>query len=1619
MSLQADQHKSELIEQVATTVRARIVAERAEQAEAFMRLFYQHVPPRDIITEEPEDLYGAALGLWQFGSQRDASEPKLRVFNPTYDEHGWHTSHTVVEIVNDDMPFLVDSVSHALLERGLTVHLIIHPIAAVERDADGNMLSIRDPLESGNGALSESLMHVHVDEQTSATELEAITEDLRKVLADVRAAVDDWRDMRARLADTLQSLQDRKLPVPEEDVAEAVAFLQWLDDNHFTYLGYREYGFREEEGRTDLKILPDRGLGILRKPEVSVFEGMRQFAALPPDIQQFMRQPQLLMVTKGSMQSTVHRPIHLDVVIVKCFGDDGEVSGEYMLVGLFTSQAYFTSAREIPFLRQKVVRALSRAGFDPRGHDGKTLTHILNTYPRDELFQISDDELVENAIGVLHLQERPRTALFVRVDPFQRFVSCLVYIPRDRYNTALRRRIQEILERSYSGKLLSFSTELTDGVHGRVHYIIQTPQGDIPAIRSEEVEAQLVEAGRGWPDRMRDALVEAKGEEAGLALFRRYGEAFSTAYREDNLPGAAIGDIDRLEGVIGTGRIGLNLYRPVATDDTHVRFKLYHAGAPVYLSDVLPMLERMGFKVLSENPYEVQPHDLKGTPIWMHDFGMESRDGRPIDLGAIKQLFQEAFERVWTGDMESDGFNHLVQAAGLSWRQVVILRAYGKYLRQARFAFSQDSIEATLAAYPHIARLIVDLFVTRFDPALGRDRATAVGGIVVELEHALDEVENLDEDRILRRFINLMIATLRTNYFQPTADGAPKPYLSFKLDSHKIDDLPLPRPMMEVFVYSPRVEAVHLRGGKVARGGIRWSDRREDFRTEILGLMKAQMVKNTVIVPVGSKGGFVVKRPPREGGREAFLNEGIACYKILMSGLLDVTDNLTGDTIIPPRDVVRHDGDDPYLVVAADKGTATFSDIANGVSQDYGFWLDDAYASGGSAGYDHKKMGITARGAWESVKRHFRELGTDIQSEPFTVVGVGDMSGDVFGNGMLLSRKIRLLAAFNHLHIFLDPDPDPETSFQERERLFQLGRGSWDQYDKSLISEGGGVFDRKAKSITPSPEVREWLGIVRETVTPNELLNALLKSQCDLLWFGGIGTYIKGQDETHAEVGDKANDPIRVDGREVAARVIGEGANLALTQHGRIEYARHGADAAGGLLNTDFIDNSAGVDCSDHEVNIKILLGKIVGGGDMTVKQRNKLLEEMTDEVGHLVLRDNYLQTQAITMTLSEGFDLLGEQTRFMKALEKAGQLDRAIEVLPHDEELIERQGRKEGLNRPELCVILSYAKITLYEALLAGDLPDDPALATDLVRYFPKPLRKRFAAQIAEHPLRREIVATGITNSMINRTGPTFVSEVMDKTGMGPSDVARAYIIVRDSFDLLPLWLAVEALDNKVDAAIQTQMLLSIRRLIERETAWVLRQHGQDLDMGALIERFRPGVATVRANLDTLLYPEARTVLNNRADAMMQDGVPEDLAWRVATLNVVGASLDLIRIGEHTAVELPEIASVYFGLGHRLGIAWLRDQAARMPDSTHWQKQAVAATIDDLNALQAELALRILDGAETPVTSDALMAAWIERRRQPIDRIDQLMAELRALTSLDVSMLAVASRRLRSLVTG
>ncbi len=1601
MPRKAEQHKSELVDKAASLAAARLTGERATAAEKFVRLFYANVSPDDLMGETVETLYCSALSLWNHGQKRNPKTAKVRVFNPRADEHGWRSGHTVVEIVNDDMPFLVDSVTAELNRHDLTVHLVIHPIVRVARDASG---AITDATASKAEPHDESFMQIRINEQTG-DKLEEIRRNLEHVLADVRAAVTDWRAMRAKVAEVAGELDASPAPLAPEEVNEARAFLDWLADDYFTFLGYREYDFHGSGDQTTTSIVPGSGLGILRDDGISVFDGMRNQERLPPDLRYFLNQSRLLMVTKANRRATVHRPVQMDTVGVKRFDAKGEVVGERLFVGLFTSSAYGRSPRDIPLLRRKVEDCIARAGFEPASHDGKALIHILDNFPRDELFQMSPDELFDTALGILHLQERQRIALFTRRDPFERFVSCLVYLPRDRLTTELRLRIQDILARAYGGKVAAFYTQVTDASLARLHIVIETTPGAIPEVDQGELETQLVEAGRSWTDRLQEALIDAHGEEKGLGKFRRYAGAFPLGYRERFPAEVAVFDMERAEEALAHGRLAINLYRPIEAPAHELRLKLYAAGGQLTLSDVLPTLEHMGLRVLSEMPFQIFPAGAT-SPVWLHDFRMETTEGGEVDISAVKDVFHAAYARILAGDMDDDGFNKLVLKARLDWRKVAVLRAYAKYLRQAGIAFSQVYMEEALAKNANIARKLFQLFRALFDPAEQADSEDMAKTIQRVIAKALDRVTNLDEDRILRRFLNVILATRRTNFYQKG-----KNYISFKLDSQAVEELPLPRPLVEIWVNSPRVEAVHLRGGRVARGGIRWSDRREDFRTEVLGLMKAQMVKNAVIVPVGSKGGFVVKHPPASGTREAIQAEGIECYKTMMRGMLDITDNLVLGKVKPPADVVRRDGDDPYLVVAADKGTATFSDIANSVSAEYGFWLGDAFASGGSAGYDHKKMAITARGAWESVKRHFREIDTDIQTEPFSVVGVGDMSGDVFGNGMLLSPKIRLLAAFNHMHIFIDPDPIPAVALAERQRLFDLPRSAWSDYDPKLLSAGGAVYERRAKSIQLSPEARKVFGIERESLPPNELIKLLLKAEVDLLWLGGIGTYVKAHDETNADVGDRANDPLRVDGRDLRCKVVGEGANLGFTQRGRVEAAM-----AGRRMNTDAMDNSAGVDCSDHEVNIKIPLNELVTAGDMTLKQRDKLLVSMTDEVATLVLRDNYLQTQALSVAELQGWYRIDQQGRFMRSLERAGKLDRAIEFLPDDEIIKTRLAHRQGLTRPELAVLLAYSKMTLYEELLPSDLPDDAQLVDDLIHYFPAALAKAHGEALPRHRLRREIIATVVTNSLVNRVGSTFVHVMKEKTGMGASDIARAYAICRGVFELRALWTDIQALDNKVPAVRQYEMLDATIRLSEAGTLWCLRNLAQPLDIAANIATFSPGIAELSQSIDGLVTDGALSAMKARAERFTKDGVPEDLALRVARLDLLAAGLDIVRLARTTNRSMAQVGGVYFNVGRRFHVDWLRSATTGVNLDSHWDRLALAAIVEDLYGHQRDLAANVLQQANG---ADPDVEAWIAGRPQTVQRVESLIADLRQLGGLDLAKLAVANRELRSLSGG
>jgi glutamate dehydrogenase len=1569
----------------------------ADQATAdrFIAQFYEHVPPSDVAERTPRNLYGAALSLWRFGERRRTGQTKIRVHNPDPAVEGWSSPHTIVEIVNDDMPFLVDSVTGAINASNRVVHLIIHPILTVARDPDGRLCGV---LEPGAAGTCESWMQLEITFEADPADLTRLTQTLSGVLVDVRAAVSDWQPMRQVLREVAAELSAQPPPVPAAELSEAQDFLKWLDDDNFTFLGYREYFF-------DRAVKPEHGpLGILRDEAHSVFGGLRDLASLPSDVQDFVRRRELLVITKSNRRGTVHRTAHMDAIGVRRFGANGDVTGVRVFLGFFTSLAYSRSSRSIPLLRLKVRRIVERSGVSPASHDGKALLHILDTFPRDELFQADEDQLFDTVTGILNLQERQRIAMFVRRDPLERFVSCFVYVPRERYDSQLRSRFGAILEEAFAGQISAFHTHLDDeSALARIHFIIRTSRGAVPAVDVTGLEERLAEAGRSWMDRLYQAAATALGDEEARARLRRL-QSFPIAYQARTDVAQAVADLERIEAVSAGSPLEVSLHP--APDAQLPGLRLYRAKEPAALSDVLPILENLGLRVVAEEPFQIDRPD--GTAVWIHEFQLSGIALLASVSPAIRARFEAALVEVWTARVENDRFNRLVLGAGLSARQVTVLRLYAKFLRQAGTTFSQAYMEDALSGHPGIVRRLVQLFETRFDP---ERTGTSLAGVaeIQAIDHALDEVSSLDEDRILRTFLTLILRTVRTNYYQKSPSGESKPYLAVKLASSEIDLLPQPRPLFEIYVYSPRVEAVHMRAGKVARGGIRWSDRKEDFRTEILGLMKAQTVKNVVIVPVGSKGGFIVKQPP--ASRDKLQAEAVECYKTLIHGLLDLTDNIVseeprGHRIVPRPDVVRHDDDDPYLVVAADKGTATFSDFANAISEEYGFWLGDAFASGGSAGYDHKVMGITARGAWELVKRHFRELGRNIESSEITVIGVGDMSGDVFGNGMLMSRHLRLLAAFDHRHVFVDPDPDAERSFAERLRLFRLPRSSWAEYDRALISPGGGVFERSAKSVPISPEMKRAFDIDVDHLTPAELIRKLLTARVDLLWFGGIGTYVKAADETHAEAGDRANDALRVNGDEIRAKVIAEGANLAVTQRGRVVFA-----LAGGRIDTDAIDNSAGVDTSDHEVNIKILLDQAIASGALSAEDRQPLLAEMSGEVASLVLRDNYLQGEALSAAEARGVVSLDRQLRMIRDLERAGRLNRALEFLPDDETLAARSAQGRGLVRPELAVLLAYAKMTLYEALLASALPDAPELADELRSYFPEAARRRLAGQIATHPLHREIIATVLTNEIVNRARMTFIHDMRARTGRSPPEVAQAYIIVREVFGLRNLWAEIEALDNRVAAQVQIELFIEIADLVERAAGWLL--YRKRLALGPEIGKLAPSVRGIADSLFDLLPPSDRNLVSERSLRFAEAGVPEALATRIGGTMFLAAALDIADLAERSGQELDQAARVYYAVGAQFALDEMRIAARRLRAETPWQKQAVEATIDDLFAVQTDLAVRIMGSGGSAQPEDPI-AAWSAAHAAALAPAEPLIRELRVTATPDLAMLVVASRQLR-----
>ncbi|MDZ7791003.1 MAG: NAD-glutamate dehydrogenase [Xanthomonadales bacterium] len=1642
----SDEKKEQILDQV-SSILAR--GEGRELGAGFVRRLFRRVPVSEIEDMSVDDLAALAAGFLDFARQRVGNEVRLRIYNPRADRHGWESSHTIIEIVNDDMPFLVDSVVLALSELDISAHLIIHPVMRVVRDQGGHLMHLSEDGENRSvSGRPESMMHLQVDRQNYPEMLAKIEQGILAALADVQRAVADWKPMLACAHEIASELPKTHAALSNEARREAQDFFEWLANDHFTFLGYREYVIEQGEDGRVLRAVADSGLGIMHPehreaPVRTLAElGYGKSGPSPDDP---------IIITKTNATSSVHRGGYMDYISVLYFDDDGSVTGEKRLIGMFTSGAYIRRCQDTPLVRRKVQEVVEMSGLQGGSHAGKALMHILETLPRDELFQASSEELLELAMGVLDLQERSQTRLFIRRERFGRFFSCLVFIPRDRFNTENREKIQNIIKRALKGERLDFAVQVGESKLARVHLVVR-PKGEATVdFDIDAIEKRIKQAIRSWKDELTEILVREHGEEHGLELARRFGRAFPVSYADDVSPNVASYDVVNVSKLRDLDDLRMSLYKPRRRGTGLLRFKVFKHSQPLPLSDVLPMLENLGMRIVSERPYDLSVSD--GHRVWIQDFDMRPPNDADINLDRVRDKFQEAFEQIWRRRCENDGFNRLVMLAGLDWRQVNLLRACCKYLLQTGMPFSQNYMEQTLAAWPLVARLLVEYFELRFDPArdmAGKQQRAAAGKrlqeICAELAQtyddevldeylgnvcaaraadqpdrgamvvrktilrAVDSVSSADQDRILRAFYDLIRSMLRTNVYQRDARGEWHEYASFKLDSSIVPELPQPRPWREIWVYSPRVEGVHLRGGRVARGGLRWSDRREDFRTEVLGLMRAQSVKNTMIVPVGAKGGFVAKQLPESDDREAMMAEVVFCYRTFINGMLDITDNLDGDNLLPPRDVVRHDDDDPYLVVAADKGTATFSDIANAIAAEHAFWLGDAFASGGSNGYDHKKMGITAKGAWESVKRHFREIGLDTQSEDFTVVGIGDMGGDVFGNGMLLSKHIRLKAAFNHMHIFLDPEPDAAASFEERKRLFETPRTTWADYDEKLISKGGGVFSRQAKSIELSDEVREWLGVQDKSLAPHKLIKALLKAPADLLWNGGIGTYVKGENEADTDVGDLANNLVRINGREIGARVVGEGGNLGLTQRGRIDFAMRG-----GRINTDFIDNSAGVDCSDHEVNIKILLNEAVEREMLNLDERNELLAEMTDEVSDLVLRSNYLQNQALSMMESITSDRLGAEAHFIAVLEHRDVIDRDLEQLPDDEELRERVARGQGLSRPELSLLLSYGKITLYQDLVASDVPEDPYLSAELKDYFPTPLQERFGELMPEHRLWREIIATRVTNSIVNRMGAPFVMRVREDTGANSAMVAKAYTVAREIFAARELWQKIESLDNKVPAPVQLEAQLEMWDLLRQVTRRLITlPGGYAIDISSKVERFAPGIERYRRALPDMLYGDLKEALDARRDELVEVGFPEDIARDVAGFRYVFSALDIVDEAHMQELEVEDVARVYFRLFDHLCLTWLRSQIEELPVERPWHAHARGHLRDDLYRCHRELTRRIL--TETGDETEPVKA-WMERHSEPVERISLMLEEMRNTASRDYAVLQVAVNGLGQLL--
>lgn len=1610
----AADNKADFLAKLVNELESHVPKEQYEPLGAFTQQFFSVTAFEDLARLSKSDVIGSTLSLWRYIRYHDPAQPKITVINPEYEHHGWHSTHTIIQILHQDLPFIVDSVRMTLNQRGSTIHYLQNSVFNHLRDASHHLvLSGKNTTDTVKH--KEALLYLEIDRLDSQYELEALQQEITAVLSDVRLVVMDHKAITKRVVALAEQIT--QWPVGEHDEIEEIkAFLQWLIKDNFTFLGYEELKVEQKGQRKTIKPVKGMTYGLLKSGRLS--------SQVDCD---FYDNESIVSFAKAGERSTVHRPAYPDYISIKQLNEHGDVVGEARILGLYTSPVYHQSPHHIPLLRKKVKQVIARSRIHPKSHHGKELNQVLQVLPREELFQMSFDELYHTALGILQIQERRQIRLFIRQDKNKLFYSCLVYIPRDVYTTRLRIKMQQILEDRLNVQDAEFTTYFSESVLARVHFILRVNPDHEHDYNLQTLTNEIIQVAYSWEDEFRDTLLEAKGEVLGNHLIAQYADGFPAGYCDVFSPRTAVVDIGHLESLSIDEPLEISFYQSIDDVETTLHFKVYHYFQPLPLSDLIPIIENLGLRVVSEHPYKIRKKS--GEIFWTHDFTLEYALEQPgnnqqtINFQQVNRIFQEAFREIWFGRAENDGFNRLILGAQLNWRQVAMLRGYARYLKQIRFSLSQPYIESTLIQNIVITKLLVELFNICFNPEFEgtiAHRQQQQQAIEYQIDAALDEVNVLNQDRTLRRYVDVISATLRTNFFQSVDSNSsntskqPKAYISFKFDPTRIPEMPLPHPKYEIFVYSPRVEGVHLRGGKVARGGLRWSDRLEDYRTEVLGLVKAQQVKNAVIVPVGAKGGFVPKRLP-SGDREAIMSEGIACYQLFIRGLLDLTDNLLANELTKPPQVVCYDDEDSYLVVAADKGTATFSDIANEIAQEYQFWLGDAFASGGSVGYDHKKMGITARGAWVSVQRHFREQGIDVQQETVSVLGIGDMAGDVFGNGMLLSKQIAVVAAFNHQHIFVDPNPDVAASFVERQRLFKLPRSSWMDYDQELVSSGGGIFSRDAKSILISPEMKQRFGIHAPRLTPNELIHALLKSPVDLIWNGGIGTYIKAQRETHNQVGDRANDSLRINGIDLRCRVVGEGGNLGVTQLGRVEFALNK-----GAINTDFIDNAGGVDCSDHEVNIKILLNSIVANGDMTIKQRNQLLETMTDAVAELVLLNNYRQVQAISLEAWQAQQKIDEYQRFIHHLEAQGKLNRRIEYLPDDDTLAERIAQHQGLTRPELSVLISYSKSDLKNALVSSKVPDDPYLAQEALTAFPAVLAERFGEEIPKHRLHREIVATQLANHLINMMGITFVHRMQLSTGGDAAEIAQAFVIARDVFAVSDYWQQIEALDNHVVAALQLQMMQNLIRLLRRASRWFIRNHRADLSPSICVAHYGPRMREFIEVFPTLLNEETCQRWQTETDELINQGVSDVLAGVVVGFRHVVSGLAIIQAADQTGCPLPLVARVYFAMAERLHLNWFTQELGKLPADNHWQSLARESIRDELYSLQRALTVSVLltdtSVKETDIEAvdiPALIQRWVDANEVLVKRWDSMLDDLHSQGASELAMFTVANREL------